>query len=190
MTGADGYETVIGLEVHAQLSTETKIFCACRSAYGIEPNSLTCPTCLGLPGALPVLNRQAVVCAARAILALGGRVHPESGFARKSYFYPDLPKGYQITQYDHPLGVGGEVHYLSANGSHKVCRLTRIHLEEDAGKSIHPEPGKPYTRLDFNRGGVHLIEIVSEADLRSPQDAYSSLCRYRYDSDSNGDQES
>lgn len=169
------YESVIGLEVHAQLDTATKIFCGCLAEFGAEGNTQTCPICLGMPGVLPVLNKKAVELAIRSILAVGGTVQPKSIFARKNYFYPDLPKGYQISQYERPLGLGGSL-TIHLDGSTKRVGITRIHLEEDAGKSFHPE-GRAidYTLVDVNRCGVPLIEIVSEPDIRSSEEAYAYL---------------
>jgi len=178
----EGWEAVIGLEVHAQLRTASKIFCACSTAFGDEPNANTCPVCLGLPGALPVLNREAVRLAGKAALALGLRINPESIFARKNYFYPDLPKGYQISQYDRPFSERGVVEILTserdAGGHPREWRLgrigiTRAHIEEDAGKSLHEgvaDPTKSYVNL--NRSGTPLLEIVSEPDFRSSWEAY------------------
>jgi aspartyl-tRNA(Asn)/glutamyl-tRNA(Gln) amidotransferase subunit B len=166
------YEAVIGLEIHAQLLTATKIFCGCPTRFGAPPNAHVCPVCLGLPGALPVLNRRAVDLALRAGLALGCQVRPRSVFARKNYFYPDLPKGYQISQYDQPLIGRGRVEVPSGDRTVTVG-LTRIHLEEDAGKSLHDgvADAGDRTALDYNRAGVPLIEIVTEPDLRSAADA-------------------
>jgi aspartyl-tRNA(Asn)/glutamyl-tRNA(Gln) amidotransferase subunit B len=175
-----GYEAVIGLEIHAQLLTATKIFCGCSTAFGAPPNTHVCPVCLGLPGALPVLNRRAVELAIRAALALGCTVETRSIFARKNYFYPDLPKGYQISQYERPLATGGGIP-LPAGAATAVVGLTRIHLEEDAGKSLHhglPDSDR-LTSLDFNRSGVPLIEIVTEPELRSAADAAECFSRLR-----------
>lgn len=167
------WEPVIGLEVHAQLATRSKIFCGCSAAYGAPPNAHTCPVCLGLPGVLPVLNKSAVEYAMRLILALGGTVQRESVFARKNYFYPDLPKGYQISQFDKPIGEGGAVEFRDDDGILQRVELIRIHLEEDAGKSFHPEePGaEPATFIDMNRCGVPLLEIVSRPDIRAARHA-------------------
>jgi len=174
------FEPVIGLEIHAQLLTATKIFCGCSTRFGAEPNTALCPVCAGLPGALPVLNGRAVELATRAALALGCRVHTESIFARKNYFYPDLPKGYQISQYDRPLATDGEISF-SADGRTVRVGITRIHLEEDAGKSLHDvqADASRWTHLDFNRSGVPLIEIVTEPDLRSAADAAQAFSRVR-----------
>ena len=166
------YESVIGLEVHAQLLTKAKLFCSCSTTFQADPNEHACLVCLGMPGVLPVLNRQAVELAIRAGLAMQGEIASACRFARKNYFYPDLPKGYQISQYDEPLIVGGGL-TINVEGVTTEVRLTRIHLEEDAGKSIHGEnladPTKSY--VDHNRCGVPLMEIVSEPDLRSPEQA-------------------
>ncbi len=166
---AERYEMVVGLEVHVQLKTATKAFCSCSSAFGAPPNTNVCPVCLALPGALPVLNARAVELAVRAALALGCTVHQTSVFARKNYFYPDLPKGYQISQFDKPLATGGAV---DAGG--RVVGITRLHMEEDAGKSVHDRFAGG-TAIDLNRSGVPLVEIVSEPDMRSAADAGAYL---------------
>ena len=184
------WETIIGLEIHAQLSTESKIFCGCATRFGDEPNANTCPVCLGLPGALPVLNRRAVELGARAALALGLHINQQSIFARKNYFYPDLPKGYQISQYDQPFSANGELEIMTAERDEaghplewrpKKIRITRLHLEEDAGKNVHeglPEVDR-YSYIDLNRAGVPLAEIVTEPDFRSSWEAYDYVNHVR-----------
>ncbi|HKG12937.1 MAG TPA: Asp-tRNA(Asn)/Glu-tRNA(Gln) amidotransferase subunit GatB [Pyrinomonadaceae bacterium] len=186
----EGWEAVIGLEIHAQLSTESKIFCGCSTRFGDEPNSNTCPVCLGLPGSLPVLNRRAVELGARAALALGLRVNEVSIFARKNYFYPDLPKGYQISQYDRPFSESGLLEIVTAErdeGGHARewrpmrIRITRLHLEEDAGKNVHeglPETNR-YSYIDLNRAGTPLAEIVTEPDFRTSWEAYDYVNHVR-----------
>jgi aspartyl-tRNA(Asn)/glutamyl-tRNA(Gln) amidotransferase subunit B len=171
------FEAVIGLEVHAQLKTRTKIFCGCSTAFGAPPNTHTCPVCLGMPGVLPVLNKKVVAYAMRMALATGCTIAPESRFARKNYFYPDLPKGYQISQYELPLAAGGHVD-IALDGRTRRIGITRIHLEEDAGKLTH-DPDRPFSRVDLNRAGVPLIEIVSEPDLRTPAEAGAYLRQLR-----------
>jgi aspartyl-tRNA(Asn)/glutamyl-tRNA(Gln) amidotransferase subunit B len=174
-TTHNDYEMVVGLEVHVQLKTRTKAFCRCSSSFGDPPNTNVCPVCLSLPGALPVLNEHAVELAIRAALALKCDVHEVSIFARKNYFYPDLPKGYQITQYDRPLAANGHLDIgVTDDGPRKVVRITRVHMEEDAGKSLH-DRFSGVTAIDLNRAGVPLIEIVSEPDMRSSADAGSYL---------------
>ncbi|HEY8528491.1 MAG TPA: Asp-tRNA(Asn)/Glu-tRNA(Gln) amidotransferase subunit GatB, partial [Paenibacillaceae bacterium] len=171
------YETVIGLEVHVELKTKTKIFCGCPVEFGAPPNTNTCPVCLGHPGALPVLNRQAVEYAMKAAMALNCEIAEWCKFDRKNYFYPDLPKAYQISQYDQPIGRNGWID-IEVNGQKKRIGITRLHLEEDAGKLIHIEGGSG-SLVDFNRGGTPLIEIVSEPDLRSPEEARAYLEKLR-----------
>jgi aspartyl-tRNA(Asn)/glutamyl-tRNA(Gln) amidotransferase subunit B len=174
------YEVVIGLEVHAQLATQSKIFCGCSTAFGAPPNTQTCPVCLGMPGVLPVLNRRVAEFAIKTALACHGEVVPRCRFARKNYFYPDMPKNYQISQYDEPLIVGGYVEVPTPEGMKRI-RLVRIHLEEDVGKSIHGEhlDDSRASYVDFNRSGVPLMEIVSEPDLSSPEEAKLYLQRLR-----------
>ncbi len=174
------YEAVIGLECHCQLLTNSKLFCSCSTKFGEAPNINTCPVCLGLPGALPVLNRVAVTMAVKAALGLNCKVNLESQWARKNYFYPDLPKGYQISQYDRPLAQHGFIE-IFVDGNHKKIGVQRIHMEEDAGKSLHegfPDSGRN-TYLDFNRSGVPLIEIVTDPDIRSSAEAYDYLARLK-----------
>ncbi len=186
----DGWEAVIGLEIHAQLSTESKIFCGCSTRFGDEPNSNTCPVCLGLPGSLPVLNRRVVELGARAALSLGLHVNEVSIFSRKNYFYPDLPKGYQISQYDRPFSEKGLLEIVTAErdeGGHArewppmQIRITRLHLEEDAGKNVHeglPETNR-YSYIDLNRAGTPLAEIVTEPDFRTSWEAYDYVNHVR-----------
>src|ERR1700738_755184 len=174
------YEPVIGLEVHVQLLTKSKIFCGCANRFGDAPNSNVCPVCLGLPGTLPVLNRRAVEMAMRASLAINCTVHEHSRFARKNYFYPDLPKGYQITQYELPLATGGWIEIDQAGGRKRIG-ITRLHLEEDAAKNLHEGFAESSTKayIDYNRGGTPLSEIVSEPDMRTPEEAYAYLTSLR-----------
>ncbi len=168
------WETVIGLETHVQLRTVSKMFCGCSAAFGAAPNTHVCPVCLGLPGALPVPNGEALKLAVRAALALGCTVHPKSVFARKNYFYPDLPKGYQISQYEQPLATKGSLSFLAPERGLVTATIVRLHLEEDAGKSLHDRFPKA-TAVDLNRAGVPLIEIVTGPDFRSPQEARAYL---------------
>src|SRR6266571_2983314 len=185
-----GWETIIGLEVHAQLSTESKIFCGCSTRFGSEPNANTCPVCLGLPGALPVLNRRVIELGARAALSLGLHINHKSIFARKNYFYPDLPKGYQISQYDQPFSANGKLEIMTAERDEaghpvewrpKKIAITRLHLEEDAGKNVHeglPDSDR-YSYIDLNRAGTPLAEIVTEPDFRSSWEAYDYVNHVR-----------
>jgi len=186
----NGWETVIGLEIHAQLSTESKIFCGCSTRFGDEPNANTCPVCLGLPGALPVLNRRAVELGARAALALGLKINHRSIFARKNYFYPDLPKGYQISQFDQPFSANGTLEIMTARRDEaghpqewqpKTIRITRLHLEEDAGKNVHeglPDVDR-FSYIDLNRAGTPLAEIVTEPEFRNSWEAHDYVNHVR-----------
>jgi aspartyl-tRNA(Asn)/glutamyl-tRNA(Gln) amidotransferase subunit B len=186
----NAWETIIGLEIHAQLSTESKIFCGCSTRFGDEPNGNTCPVCLGLPGALPVLNRRAVELGARAALALGLKINNKSIFSRKNYFYPDLPKGYQISQYDKPFSANGALEIMTTERDEaghpiewkvKKIAITRLHLEEDAGKNVHeglPDVDR-YSYIDLNRAGTPLAEIVTEPDFRTSWEAYDYVNHVR-----------
>ena len=171
------FEPVIGLEVHAQLKTQTKIFCGCSTSFGAPPNTHTCPVCLGMPGVLPVLNKKVVEYTLRMAMATNCAITPESRFARKNYFYPDLPKGYQISQYELPIAEHGHVD-IDVNGGLRRIGITRIHMEEDAGKLIH-DPDRPVSMVDFNRTGVPLMEIVSEPDIRQSEEAGAYLRQLR-----------
>jgi aspartyl-tRNA(Asn)/glutamyl-tRNA(Gln) amidotransferase subunit B len=182
-TVATGYETVIGLECHVELSTHTKMFCGCRNEFGAEPNTHVCPVCLGHPGTLPVANRQAIEYTMRIALALGCDIAPRSLFHRKNYFYPDMPKNYQISQYDLPIGVGGHLE-VEVDGEVRRVGMTRVHLEEDTGKTVHVgATGRiaeaEYALEDYNRAGVPLVEVVSEPDIRSPEEAVAYLRELR-----------
>src|SRR5690242_16945820 len=170
-------EPVIGLEVHVQLKTKSKLFCRCSTLFGAEPNSQICPICAGHPGVLPLLNKEAVVLLTRAALAVGCKIAPHSVFSRKQYFYPDLPKAYQISQYDLPLAVGGKIDIGTPDGQVKSIRIQRIHLEEDAGKLVHAIGAREldYSLVDLNRAGIPLGECVSEPDLSSPEEAHAYL---------------
>ena len=181
----DGWEAVIGLEIHVQLNTRTKMFCGCEVTFGEAPNTHVCPLCLGHPGVLPVVNEKAVEYATRIALALDCRIAEHTIFHRKNYFYPDLPKGYQISQYDLPLGIGGHLDVELEDGSTYRVGITRVHMEEDAGKLVHAGgasgriDGADYSLVDFNRGGTPLVEIVSEPDLRTPEQARAFLTQLR-----------
>lgn len=175
------YETIIGMEVHAELSTESKVFCKCSTKFGGAPNTQTCPVCLGMPGSLPVLNEKAVEYTIKAALALNCEIAPFSKFDRKNYFYPDLPKGYQISQYDLPIGRNGYID-IEVNGVKRRIRIRRVHLEEETGKSLHEADNiaeASYSLMDYNRAGIPLIEIVTEPDIRSAEEAKAYLIKLR-----------
>jgi aspartyl-tRNA(Asn)/glutamyl-tRNA(Gln) amidotransferase subunit B len=180
---ADAYETVIGLECHVELSTSTKMFCGCRNVFGAPPNSNVCPVCLGLPGSLPVPNEKAIESIVRIGLALGSTIAPDSLFHRKNYFYPDMPKDYQISQYDLPVCVGGRLE-IEVDGERRTIGVTRVHMEEDTGKTTHVGAGgrigqAEYALVDYNRAGVPLVECVSEPDMRSAEEARAYLTELR-----------
>ena len=172
--GSDNYETVIGLEVHVQLSTRTKAFCGCSTVFGAQPNTQVCPVCLGLPGVLPVLNKKFFEYAIKVALALGCQIQETVKFDRKNYYYPDLPKNYQISQFDMPLAYNGKVTITDGQGNQRDIGVTRVHMEEDAGKLLH-DPKLPFSYVDLNRTGTPLLEIVSEPDIASPEEAYEYL---------------